>query len=260
MINMFLRIFAFAYRDWLFAKRNVFAIVEMLFWPIVGMLSIGLLGNFLKLGHSQQAFILTGAIVLGTLQVAQLDVAYALLHDIWSKSVKHTFLTPTGVFEYFIGPWVVGMVRGSIVFALLSGFSMYAFHFYLPGWIPTLILLSGIFLNALVMGGLVGVLVLQYGQKAEISAWTFAYLFILVAGIYYPVNSLPPFFFHLSLGVPLTYFLEYFRSFYGHSAHLKEPLMKGYGIVSVALLGVFALLNFSLARARRNGVLLKLSE
>ena len=46
---MILRIFAFAYRDWLFARRNIFAVVEMLFWPIVGMLSIGLMGNFLRL-------------------------------------------------------------------------------------------------------------------------------------------------------------------------------------------------------------------
>src|SRR6185295_7207750 len=94
--RMLLRIFAFAYRDWLFARRNIFSVVEMLFWPIVGMLSIGLLGGFLKLDRATQAFILTGAIALGCLQVSQLDVAYALLHDIWSKSVKHTFLTPSG--------------------------------------------------------------------------------------------------------------------------------------------------------------------
>ena len=119
-------------------------------------------------------------------------MAYALLHDIWSKSVKHTFLTPTGVTEYLLGPWLIGMVRGTIVFSLLSGFSMYAFRFYWPGLVPTAILLIGVFLNALLMGGLVSILVLQYGQKAEISAWTFAYLFILMAGIYSPATQLPP--------------------------------------------------------------------
>src|SRR6266480_4598468 len=174
---MLLRIIAFAYRDWLFARRNVFSVVEMLFWPVVGMLSIGLLGDFLKLDRSTQAYILTGAIVLGSLQVSQLDVAYALLHDIWSKSVKHTFLTPTGIIEYLVGPWLVGIARGTVVFLLLVVFSMKAFNFYLLGWWPTIILLSGIFLSALLMGGLVCVLILQFGQKAEISAWAFAYLF-----------------------------------------------------------------------------------
>lgn len=251
---------AFAYRDYLFARRNIFALVEMLFWPIVGMLSIGLLGNFLQLTRDQQAFILTGAIALGTLQVSQLDVAYALLHDIWSKSVKHTFLTPAGVFEYLLGPWLIGMVRGTIVFLLLSAFSVKAFDFYLPGPAPTAILLVGIFLNALLMGGLVSILVLQFGQKAEISAWTFAYLFILVAGIYYPVSQLPRFFYHASLMVPLTYFLDYFREFYGPSAGLTHPLLKGFGLAAVWLLIMFTGLRMSLTRARRTGVLLRLSE
>lgn len=254
------RILAFAYRDWLFARRNIFAVVEMLFWPIVGMLSIGLLGNFLKLDRSQQAFILTGSIALGTLQVSQLDVAYALLHDIWSKSVKHTFLTPTGVVEYLIGPWLVGIVRGTLVFSLLTVFSKFAFGFYLPGMLPTLILLAGIFMNALAMGGLVSILVLQYGQKAEISAWTFAYLFILVAGIYYPVSLLPTFFYRLALVVPLTYFLDYFRAFYGPSAHLAHPLIKGMSLLAIVLGAMFLGLQLSLVRARRTGVLLRLSE
>jgi ABC-2 type transport system permease protein len=257
---MIQRILAFAYRDWLFARRNIFSVVEMLFWPIVGMLSIGLMGNFLKLTRDQQAFILTGAIALGTLQVTQLDVAYALLHDIWSKSVKHTFLTPTGVLEYLVGPWLVGMVRGTIVFFLLSGFSAYGFGFYLPGALPTVVLLIGLFLNALFMGGLVSILVLQYGQKAEISAWTFAYLFILVAGIYYPVTQLPSFFYHLALFIPLTYFLDYFRNFYGTSAHLAHPLIKGYAFLGLGITGMFVGLRLSLARARRTGVLLRLSE
>src|SRR5438105_3507736 len=136
---MILRIWAFAYRDWLFARRNIFALVEMLFWPVVGMLSIGLLSDFLKVKRAMQSYILTGAIALGTLQVSQLDVAYALLHDIWSKSVKHTFLTPTGLVEYLVGPWLVGIARGTIVFFLLALFSMKAFNFYLPGFVPTVV-------------------------------------------------------------------------------------------------------------------------
>jgi ABC-2 type transport system permease protein len=255
-----LRILAFAYRDWLFARRNIFAVVEMLFWPVVGMLSIGLMSNFLQLNRETQAYILTGAISLGTLQVSQLDVAYALLHDIWSKSVKHTFLTPTGLVEYLIGPWLVGMARGTIVFGLLAGFSTKAFNFYLPGWIPTLVLLSGIFLSALLMGGLVCVLILQYGQKAEISAWAFAYLFILMAGIYYPIDRLPSFFYHVALFIPLSYFLDYFRAFFGPTANLSHPLLKGYGLLAITIPMTFGLLKLSLQRARKTGVLLRLSE
>jgi ABC-2 type transport system permease protein len=176
------------------------------------------------------------------------------------KSVKHTFLTPTGLVEYLVGPWLVGIARGSIVFGLLALFSSKAFHFYLPGIVPTLVLLSGIFLSALLMGGLVCVLILKYGQKAEISAWAFAYLFILVAGIYYPISNLPSFFYHIALFVPLSYFLDYFRAFFGPSAHLTHPLLKGYGLLAIGIPATFGLLRLSLHRARKTGVLLRLSE
>jgi len=185
--------------DWLFARRNVISVVEMLFWPVVGMLSIGLLSDFLKLDRSTQSYILTGAIALGSLQVSQLDVAYALLHDIWSKSVKAYVFDPYRDHRVSGRTLAVGIARGTVVFLLLVVFSMKAFNFYLLGWWPTIILLSGIFLSALLMGGLVCVLILQFGQKAEISAWAFAYLFILLAGIYYSCRSIAAFFYRLSL-------------------------------------------------------------
>ena len=93
-----------------------------------------------------------------------------------------------------------------------------------------------------------------------VSAWTFAYLFILLAGIYYPVTNLPRAFYRLSLFMPLTYFLDYFRGFYGHSANLTHPLLKGFSLVAVSLVFIFLLLQYSLNRARRTGVLLRLSE
>jgi ABC-2 type transport system permease protein len=159
-----------------------------------------------------------------------------------------------------LGPWLVGIFRGTIVFFLLSGFSRWFFDFYLPGALPTVLLLIGIYLMALLLGGFVCILVLQFGQKAEISAWAFAYLVILFAGIYYPVTQLPKGFYYVSLGIPLTYFLDYFRSFYGRSAMLSLPLLKGFGLVCLGIGGVFAGLQLSLQRARKTGVLLRLSE
>jgi ABC-2 type transport system permease protein len=87
---LLIRIFAFAYRNWIFAKRNFFAFAEILFWPFVSLVSIGLMGNFLDLKSNLLNFVLTGAIASGVLQVTQLDVSYGLLYEIWSKSIKHT--------------------------------------------------------------------------------------------------------------------------------------------------------------------------
>lgn len=254
------RIQAFAYRNWIFAKRNVFAVVEMLFWPTVGLLSIGLMGDFLHLGAGTLGFVLTGAIVGGALQVTQLDVSYSLMYDIWSKSLKHSFLAPVGIAEYILGPWLIGIVRGTIVFVLLTGFSLWAFRFQLAPIRPTVVLLMGIFLNALLVGGGACILVLLFGQRAEYSAWALAPLVMLLCGVYYPPELLPRLFYAAAQGIPLTYFLEFFRGFYGFSPVHRYLLLKGFSLCAVYLLCEWWGMRWALRQARASGILLRLSE
>ena len=129
------------------------------------------MGDFLELRENALAFILTGAITAGVLQVTQLDVAYGLLYEVWFKSLKQTLLTPVGVTESLFGAWLNGILRGGVIFAALGISAMALFGFAFPPLGPTLIFLSGIFGCALLLGLLVNVLLLTFGQKAEITAW-----------------------------------------------------------------------------------------
>jgi len=109
------RLTAFAYRNLIMARRNVFFVFELTFWPGVAMLSHGLLTRYLDLTPEMTAFILVGTVALSAVQVCQLDVAYAVLFDIWSKSMKHQFLTPIGIRHMAVGSWLVGVARGDFV-------------------------------------------------------------------------------------------------------------------------------------------------
>ncbi|MCS7227732.1 MAG: hypothetical protein NZ839_02060, partial [Endomicrobia bacterium] len=55
-------IYAYIYRNYIFAVRNVFTFFDILFWPVVGIISIGVMSNFLKLDKQNISFLLTGAI------------------------------------------------------------------------------------------------------------------------------------------------------------------------------------------------------
>jgi hypothetical protein len=123
------RLSAFAYRNLIMARRNVFFLFELTFWPGVAMLSHGLLTRFLDLTPQMTAFILVGTVALSAVQVCQLDVAYAVLFDIWSKSMKHQFLTPVRIHHLALGSWVVGVGRGVIVWALMALIGGRAFGF-----------------------------------------------------------------------------------------------------------------------------------
>ena len=256
------RVYAFAKRNLLMAARNVFFVFELAFWPTVGVLSIGLMTRFLDLGPEMTAFLLVGTMALSTVQVCQLDVSYALLFDVWSKSVKHQFLAPVEIRHMALGSWLVGIGRGLTVFGLQALLSWWAFDFdfFEPGVLALGAFLLGCFLTSAIVGLLVCSLVLLFGTRAEVSAWATVNLVMVFCGIYYPVSILPEPVSTLAGAFPLTYVLDAFRSHYGFAPEFSHPLLMGF-ILSALYIGVAHWPRAAAApRCRRTGHLLKLSE
>jgi ABC-2 type transport system permease protein len=250
---------ASAYKNWLISKRNIFTLFELFFWPMISLLSIGLLTRFLQVEGSMVSFLLVGAIALTILQVAQIDVAYVLLFDMWSKSIKNTLIAPIRSYHLVLGATLFGILRGSVVFFILAIVSRYlfGFDFQVGGLLPVVIFLAGVYATAAVIGITVCVSILTFGQKADVAAWSLSGMILLVSGIYYPVEVLPPLLQSLARAIPLTYFLEYYRSVFIPSPH---HLATG-AFLAVFYLGLgLILLDVAIERARRTGVLLRLSE
>jgi ABC-2 type transport system permease protein len=156
---------------------------------------------------------------------------------------------------------LIGVIRSFVVFLLLSLLSGLAFRFDFlkPGVGPLSLFLLGLFLISALVGIGVCILVLLFGYKAEVAAWSISSLMALICGIYYPISILPSPLPEIARAIPLTYFLEYFRSFYGFSGE-RNLLWWGFGEVGVYLAIEAVLFKIVLYRARRTGVLIKLSE
>lgn len=256
------KIQAFVFKNWIMTKRNVFTLFEILFWPVVAFLSVGLLAEFAAFDPEMKAFVLIGVVSMSAVQVCQLDVAYALLYDVWSKAVKHGFIAPVGIRHLLIGSLVVGVVRGGTVFVLLMGASylIFGFDFTVPGPLPLILFVCGLFLSAAMVGCFVCILVFLFGNRAEVAAWSLVSLMLLVCGIYYPVSILPRGVALLAEVIPVTYFLEYLRQFYGFQPNYSHVLLKGYALVLGYLALEIWLMKKAIRRAKRTGMLLKLSE
>jgi len=250
---------ASAYKNWIISSRNIFTLFELFFWPMISLLSIGLLTRFLKVDEGMGSFLLVGAIALTILQVAQIDVAYVLLFDMWSKSIKNTFIAPVHSYHLVFGALLFGIMRGSVVFMILVVVSHYlfGFNFLAGGLLPVLIFLAGVFATAAVIGITVCICILTFGQKADVAAWSLSGLILLFSGIYYPINVLPGPLQTAARVIPLTYFLEYYRSVF-----IPEPHNLALGALLAALYLVIGLVLFDRAieRARRTGIMLRLSE
>jgi ABC-2 type transport system permease protein len=110
------------------------------------------------------------------------------------------------------------------------------------------------------VGITVCILLLLFGYKADVAAWSISSLMALVCGIYYPISILPSPLPVVAKAIPLTYFLEYFRSFYGFGGERGNLLVLGFGLTGFYLMVEALLLKMVLYRARKTGFLIKLSE
>ncbi|HET7341217.1 MAG TPA: ABC transporter permease [Methylomirabilota bacterium] len=249
-------------RNALMGMRNVFFFFELLFWPVVGVLSIGLMTRFLGLTPAQAAFVLVGTLALSVINVCQLEVAYAMLLDVWSKSVKHQFMAPIGVRHLTIGAWLVGMVRGFVIFVLLSALAAWAFDFHVlaPGLPAASVFLFGCFISAWIVGVAVCALITLFGSRAEAFAWASVNLVLVLAGIYYPVSVLPRPVALVAQAIPLTYFLDAYRAHFGFPAEFTAPIATGLAMSAVYAVLAHWAFHAAVERARHTGLLLKMSE
>ncbi len=257
-----LAVWAVVVRNLVMGMRNVFFFFELLFWPIVGVLSIGLMTRFLGLTPEQGAFVLVGTLALSIVNVCQLEVAYAMLLDVWSKSVKHQFMAPIGVRHLTTGAWLIGMLRGSIIFVLLAALAGWAFDFHVlaPGGLAVAAFLAGCFLTAWIVGVFVCALVTLFGNRAEAFAWASVNLVLVLAGIYYPVSVLPGPVAAIAAAIPLTYFLDAYRSHFGFRSEFASPLATGLALSAVYVVLAHWAFRAAVERARHTGLLLKMSE
>jgi ABC-2 type transport system permease protein len=249
-------------RNALMGVRNVFFFFELLFWPVVGVLSIGLMTRFLGLTPEQGAFVLVGTIALSVINVCQLEVAYAMLLDVWSKSVKHQFMAPIGIRHLTVGAWLVGMLRGFVIFVLLAALGAWAFDFRVlaPGVGAVAMFLIGCFLTSWIVGVAVCALITLFGNRAEAFAWASVNLVLVLAGIYYPISVLPGPVAAAARAIPLTYFLDAYRAHFGFPSEFASPLTAGFTLSAVYAILAHWAFRAAVERARRTGLLLKMSE
>jgi ABC-2 type transport system permease protein len=253
---------AFFLQSWRVTSRNALTVFEVVFWPMVSLLSVGLMTRFLGVSAETTVFVLIGTLAFSVLQVCQLDVAYTVLFDMWAKSVRHQFLAPVSPWHVALGSWLMGVLRGTVVFVLMAAVSRWAFGVNMvgAGWLPAASFLLGLLLAAAGLGLIVAALLLLFGVHAEVTAWSGVSLVLLVCGIYYPVSMLPEPLATLATAIPLTYLLEGFRADFGFPSLFSDPWLRGFLLALAYLLGGYGCFVWAIARARRTGMLLKLSD
>ena len=192
--------------------------------PIVtAMLYLLIFGHVLEAhvqvfpGVSYTAFLVPGLVMMSVLQNAFANSSSSLIQSKITGNLVFILLTPLSHWEMFSAYVLAAMIRGFMVgLGVLTITLWFAkLSFVAPLWIIVFALLGAAIL--VTMGLIAGIWAEKFDQLAAFQNFLIVPATFL-AGVFYSVHSLPPFWLAISHANPFFYMIDGFRyGFFGHS-------------------------------------------
>jgi ABC-2 type transport system permease protein len=209
--------------------RNFSRWLDLIYWPILDLLLWGYTTVYLTRsgGGMNYVVMFIGALISwDVLNRAQQSITMVFLEDVWSRNILNLFVSPLTPSEFLIGALSYGMIRHLVTMSFMAvvAFWLYDYNYFSLGFalIPAI-------LNLLLFGWTLGLmttaLIMRYGQSAEVLAWSLAFLIQPFVGVFYPVETLPPFFQAVSRLLPPTYVFTELRSIVLHKQFILSQMM-----------------------------------
>jgi len=190
-------------------------------------------------GVQYTGFLVPGLVMMSVLQNAFANSSSSLIQSKITGNLVFVLLTPLSHWEMFGGYVLAAVVRGLIVgagvFAVTAWFGNLSF--VAPWWIVIFALLGAAILGT--MGLVAGIWAEKFDQLAAFQNFLIVPLTFL-AGVFYSIHSLPPFWQTVSHFNPFFYMIDGFRyGFFGQSD--IDPM------ISLAIVAVFFIVLATLA-------------
>lgn len=259
------RVGAMVLRYWFLLRNSWPRVIELIYWPTVQMILWGFITRFF-LTHSswlaQAAGVLISAVLLwDVLYRSQLGVSLMFFEEMYARNLGHLFVSPLRPYELVASLFVVSTLRVLISF---SGASLLAIVLYRANIFDLGFPLAVFFLNLIVMGWAIGLmvasLVLRYGLGAESLAWVAIFAITPFSGIYYPIATLPGWLQPVAFVLPSSHVFEGMRAVLIEH-RIRWDLLGTAAALNVVYLaiatGVFL---YTFRVARRRGLLLNVGE
>ena len=162
-------------------------------------------------------------------------------------TIEQLNVTPITKFQFMIGKlvpfWIIGM------FDLLLGLALARFGFQIPflGSLTTILIIAGIYLVLIQALGLFISTITETQQQAMFIAWFIMVVFILMGGLFTPLESMPMWAQKVTLANPIAYFIKIMRMVLLKGAGWKEV----YGMVLIISAMAAGLLAISVNRYKK---------
>lgn len=247
-------------------------VLDLIYWPTVQMITWGFIQTFVS-GAARDGGVATGgaAMAAGTLIGAmllwdilfrgQLGFSASFLEELWSRNVGNLMMSPLRPLEWVAALTVMSLIRLALGVLPVTVLAVLFFGFNLWG---LGLGLAAFFVNLLLTSWSVGLLVcgllLRNGLGAENLAWTFMFVMLPLACVYYPVSVLPAWLQPFAWALPPTYVFEGLRALLSTHRLRADLMMEAFAINALLFAAGIATFLLLLRSARRAGTLLQLGE
>jgi ABC-2 type transport system permease protein len=259
------RVSAMVLRHWYVIRSSWPRTAELIYWPLVQMLTWGFLQSHLAQTTSfagRAAGLFIGGVLLWDILVrGQLGFSIAFLEELWSRNLGHLMMSPLRPAELIASLIVVSLVKLTVAMVPVALMAYWFFGFNLLG---LGVGFAALFANLTIMSWSMGLVsagvVLRWGLGAENFAWLVAFVLLPLCCVYYPVTILPGWLQPVALALPPTYVFEGLRALVENHTFEAGYMIKAF-LLNLAYFalgaGAFALF---LRQARASGSLVQMGE
>ena len=258
------RIYAIFLRQLFLLRHNWTRFSAIFVWITIDILLWGFITKYLNvISHSGFNFIpmLLGAILLWDFLVrVQQGIILALLEDVWAQNFLNYFASPLTIGEYISGLIVTSIVTTIVGFGfiiiiagILFGYNIFSLGLNLA------LFLFVLFIFGLALGILTSGIVLRLGPSAEWIAWPIPAIISPLAGIFYPISTLPHSFQFIAKCLPPAYVFEGMRQVLSLKILSPSYLLTGVGLSLIYLLFAYIFFNYIYRVVIRTGIITRFS-
>jgi ABC-2 type transport system permease protein len=259
------RIWAMVLRHWYVIRSSWPRTAELIYWPLVQMLTWGFLQAYLAQATSlagRAAGLFIGGVLLWDILVrGQLGFSIAFLEELWARNLGHLMMSPLRPAELIASLILVSLIKLIVAMVPVAFMAYWFFGFNL---LSLGVGFAALFANLIFMSWSMGLVsagvVLRWGLGAENFAWLVAFVLLPLCCVYYPVTTLPSWLQPVALALPPTYVFEGLRALVVHHT-FEAGLMLRALLLNLAYftLGAAAF-AFFLREARASGSLVQMGE
>ncbi|MFA5952080.1 MAG: ABC transporter permease [Hyphomicrobium sp.] len=252
-------------RHWYLLRSSGPRALEMIFWPLVQMLTWGFvqvhLAHTTSLAATAAGLFIGGVLLWDILARSQLGFAIAFLEEVWARNLSHLMMSPLRPTELIASLIVVSLIKLSVTMVpvIIIAYFMFDYSLFSLG-LPLIAFFVNLIFTSWCLGLVSTGAVLRYGLGAENIAWLMTFLMMPLACVYYPVTTLPYWMQPFAWMLPPTYVFEGMRAVVLQGVFRGDLMLSALALNFVYVVAGVALFHHLIESARRAGTLVRMGE